>query len=267
VVFSYTQIAHYLRCPRSYRFRYLDGWREKDSRAAMCFGRSFEKALAALFTGEDPQAALFREWGIYRETPLDYSRGDDWDKMLRQGIGLIEQFARDDRIHIPEPQGNLQRKLIRQLPNGHEFVAYVDAIGLLDGTERLLEWKTSSSRYPSEPEGLTSLDLQLLCYSWISGISEVAIVAFIRKRDPEIQYLTATITEEQRSEFGQLVESTISQIETAQFPSHPGIRFPQNGCISCAHLGLCLNDQPMALSELIRQPGASDLDWINGIDD
>jgi hypothetical protein len=47
VTFSYTQVSQYLRCPRSYRFRYLDGWREKDSRAALCFGRSFEKALAA----------------------------------------------------------------------------------------------------------------------------------------------------------------------------------------------------------------------------
>jgi len=51
MTFSYTQISQYLRCPRSYRFRYLDGWREKESRAALCFGRCFEKALAALFEG------------------------------------------------------------------------------------------------------------------------------------------------------------------------------------------------------------------------
>src|SRR5271170_1616947 len=49
MIFSYTQIASYLRCPRSYRYRYLDGWREKETRAAMAFGRCFEKALAAYF--------------------------------------------------------------------------------------------------------------------------------------------------------------------------------------------------------------------------
>ena len=129
----------------------------------------------------------------------------------------------------------MQKKIVRSLSNGNEFVAYVDAIGHLDGTRRLLEWKTTSARYPEEPEGLTSLDLQLVCYSWITGISDVAIVAFVRKRVPEIQYLLASITEEQRQEFGQLVEATARQIETAQFPSHPGIRFPQNGCVSCAH--------------------------------
>ena len=265
--FSYTQISQYLRCPRSYRFRYLDGWREKESRASMCFGRCFEKALAAFFEHEDPGAVLFKEWGVYREAPLEYSHGDDWERLLRQGIALLEQFARDNRIRIRQPQRNLQKKLVRPLPNGNEFVAYVDAIGHLDGQRRLLEWKTTSARYPEEPEGLTSLDLQLVCYSWISGISDVAIVAFVRKRVPEIQYLLASISEEQRREFGQLAEATVGQIETAQFPSHPGIRFPQNGCVSCVHLGLCLGNKPMVESKLIRQPGASDLDWLNGLDD
>jgi len=39
MTYSYTQIAQYLRCPRSYRYRYLDGWKEKDSRATLLFGR------------------------------------------------------------------------------------------------------------------------------------------------------------------------------------------------------------------------------------
>jgi hypothetical protein len=179
----------------------------------------------------------------------------------------LEQFARDNRIRIRQPKQNMQKKLLRALPNGNEFVAYVDAIGQLDGTRRILEWKTTSSRYPDHPEGLTSLDLQLVCYSWITGISEVAIVAFVRKRVPEIQYLLASITEEQRREFGQVVEATVHQIETARFPSRLGIRFPQNGCVSCAHLGLCLGNEALVGTKLIRQPGAADLDWLDSIDD
>jgi hypothetical protein len=53
----------------------------------------------------------------------------------------------------------MQKKLVRPLSNGNDFVAYVDAIGHLDGNRRLLKWKTSSARYPEQPEGLTSLDL------------------------------------------------------------------------------------------------------------
>jgi len=62
MVYSYTQISQYLRCPRSYRYRYLDGWQEKETRASMVFGRCFETALRAYFCEEDCRATLFREW-------------------------------------------------------------------------------------------------------------------------------------------------------------------------------------------------------------
>lgn len=65
--------------------------------------------------------------------------------------------------------------------------------------------------------------------------------------------------EDQRREFGQLVEATVGQIEVAQFPPRPGIRFPQSGCVSCAHLSLCLGNEPLVEAKLIRQPGVSDL--------
>src|SRR5947209_4664211 len=53
MIYSYTQLAHYLACPRRYRYRYVDGWREKDTRASMLFGRAFELALGAYFHRQD----------------------------------------------------------------------------------------------------------------------------------------------------------------------------------------------------------------------
>jgi hypothetical protein len=263
MTYSYTQIAQYLRCPKSYRYRYLEGWRERETRAPLVFGRCFEKALAAFFEREDSAAALFKEWGAYRDAQLEYSKGDDWERMVRQGVQLLERLAQENRIRIPRPRRNLQLKLVRPLPNGNDFVAYIDAVGNLDGKRCLLEWKTTTARYPEEPEGLMALDPQLICYSWMSGISDVAVVAFVRKRMPEIQYLKTSITDAQREEYNQLVESTTSQIESGQFLAHSGIRFPQNGCMSCAQLGLCLGNQPLIDSKLIRRPGASDLDWLS----
>jgi hypothetical protein len=93
----------------------------------------------------------------------------------------------------------------------------------------------------------------------------VAFVVFVRKRLPEIQYLRSTITEERRREFGQLVEDTVAQIEAAQFPLHPGIRFPQNGCTSCQYLGLCLQNQPLIDGKLLRRPGG-DLGWLDELE-
>jgi hypothetical protein len=267
MTYSYTQISQYLRCPRSYRYRYLDGWKEKDGRATLLFGRAFEQALAAYFRREDCAAALFTEWAKYQEAQLEYSHGDSWERMFRNGVQLLERLAQDDRIEVSRPTQNLQIKLVRSLPNGNDFVAYVDAIGKLDGSPCLLEWKTTSSRYPEEPNGVLSLDPQLICYSWMSGMSDVALVAFVRKRFSEIQYLKTTITDQQREEFGRMVETTASHIEAGEFLPHSGIRFPQNGCISCPQLGLCLGNQQLVESKLVRRPGASDLDWLDQLVD
>jgi PD-(D/E)XK nuclease superfamily len=267
MIYSHTQIANYLRCPRSYRYRYLDGWREKETRAALIFGRCFEKALEAYFCGDDCGATLHREWGAYREAGFEYKRGETWDRLLHQGVHLLERFAQDNRIHVSRPKESLQIKLIRELPNANQFISYVDAIGELDGVRCVMDWKTTSSRYPEEPVGLLSLDPQLICYSWITGISEVALVVFVRKHHAEIQYLKTSISEQQRLEFGRLLANTISQIESAQFPFHSGIRFPQNGCTSCSHIGLCLGDQKLIDANLIRTSGGNELAWLDELVD
>ena len=122
--------------------------------------------------------------------------------------------------------------------------------------------KPLSSRYPEEPDGLLALDPQLVCYSWITGISDVAQVVFVRKRLVEVQYLRTTITDEQRKEFGRLVEDTIQRIEACQFMPHSGIRFPQNPCTSCPYVGLCLGRQELVEKSVIRRPG-EDLGWLD----
>lgn len=256
MIYSYTQISQYLACPKRYRYRYLDRWREKDTRAAMVFGRVFEEALGAYFRREDSAAALFQSWAAHRDTQLDYSAGDNWDKFAQQGVQLLDRFAQEDRVRIRNPRRNLQRKVLRQLAGGNEFVAYVDALGRVEGTPCLIEWKTSSRCYQDQPAGLVGLDPQLVCYSWMTGIAEVALVVFVRKRMPEIQYLRATISDEQREEFARLVDHTIAGVESAMFPARSGIRFPQNACTSCPYIGLCLNSQALVDSRLVRGGGS-----------
>jgi hypothetical protein len=263
MIYSYTQVANFLACPRRYRFRYLEGWQEKDTRAGLLFGRAFENALAALFRREDPGAALFREWSIYQDRNLDYSRGDNWRSMYDQGVKLLEIFVQQDRVDIQRPRRNLQVRVSKALSATSQFVGYIDAYGFLDGTRCVIDWKTTTARYPEQPHGLLALDPQLVCYSWLTGEPEVAFVVFVRKRLPEIQYLRTTITDDQRREFGELVRDTVEQIEACQFPPHAGIRYPQNPCTSCAYVGLCLKNQQLIDHRLTRSSRGEDFAWLD----
>jgi CRISPR/Cas system-associated exonuclease Cas4 (RecB family) len=263
MIYSYTQISQYLGCPRRYKHRYLDGWREKDTRAAMLFGRAFEQAVGAYFRRKDAAAVLYGEWAAHRDSNLHYSERDSWDRMLQSGVQLLERFAQDDRVQIRHPRRNLQVKFTKPLTGQNDFVAYVDAVGQLDSTSCLIEWKTTASRYPEEPSGLLALDPQLACYSWVTGIADVAQVVFVRKRLVEIQYFRTVISDEQREEFGQLIQDSIRRIESAEFLPHSGIRFPQNPCTSCPYIGLCLGRQDLTEAALVRRPGADDLGWLD----
>src|SRR5271157_2086260 len=256
MTYSYTQISQYLGCPRRYRHRYLDGWQEKDTRAAMPFGRAFEQAVAALFRREDPAAVLFEQWSVCKDMGLTYFGNDTWDRMLQQGIQLLERFAQDGRVRIRRPGSTQQIQFNRTLASGNNFVSYIDAIGELDGTPCVLEWKTTSARYPEEPGGISALNPQLICYSWMTGIDEVAQIVFVRKRLVEVQYLRATISDEQRQEFATLVDDTVRRIESGLFLPHSGIRFPQNPCTTCPFSGLCLDERDLVEAALVHKPGA-----------
>jgi hypothetical protein len=106
----------------------------------MIFGRCFEKALESYFRGDDCGAELYREWGAFRDAPFEYKKGETWDRLVHQGVNLLERFAQDNRIRI-RLKKNLQLKVVRDLPYANQFVAYIDAVGELDGLRCLMDWR------------------------------------------------------------------------------------------------------------------------------
>src|ERR1700757_4161190 len=115
MTYSFTQISQYLQCPRKYRYRYLDGWREKEDRASIIFGRCFENALAAYFREEDSTATFFKEWQEHHDAGLQYAKNDSWGGLFYEGVRLLERFAQDDRVRSQRPKKNLQVKWTRSL--------------------------------------------------------------------------------------------------------------------------------------------------------
>src|SRR5260370_12161553 len=151
MVYSYTQISQYLRCPRSYRFRYLDGWREKETRAAMAFGRCFENALGAYFREEDCGAVLLKAWEAYREAPFEFKKGETWDRFVHQGIHLLQRFAQDSRVRIHNPRKDLPNKFLQMLAGRSEFLAFPAGTGGKGGGSTLIDSENTTRRQPRGP--------------------------------------------------------------------------------------------------------------------
>ena len=80
-------------------------------------------------------------WVRVMDGAMHFKDGESWDKFLHQGIRLLEQSARDNRIRVPDPKRNLQLKVERNISPADSFIAFVDAIGEMDGTPCLIDWK------------------------------------------------------------------------------------------------------------------------------
>jgi hypothetical protein len=252
MTYSYTQISQYLSCPRRYRHRYLDGWQEKEMRAAMVFGRAFEQAVAELFRRNDPGAVLFEQWSLYKDLGIAYSGNDTWDSMLRQGIQLLERFAQDGRVRIRRPRSAQQVQFNRTLSSGNEFVSYVDATGELDGTPCVLEWKTASARYPEQPAASShSIPARLL---FMDDGDQRSRPDCFRPQTAGRGSVFAQLLPRNSQEFAALVYDTVRWIESGLFffTRDP---LPQNPCTTCPFIGLCLDKPDLVEAGLVRKPG------------
>jgi hypothetical protein len=96
------------------------------------------------------------------------------------GLFLVRVAQASYRWHPERPFLNLRFVALEPKISESPYFS-----GRLYCTER--RFGTATARYPDNPAGLLVLDPQLICYSWLTGIPEVAFVVFVRKHHPEIQ--------------------------------------------------------------------------------
>ena len=185
--------------------------------------------------------------------PLEYMNGDSWEKMLEQGQQLLEQFREDRRVLIEDGRTDFQVKFRRPLPLSQKyFLAYVDAVGYMDGRHCLIEWKTTTQSYPENLGRVLELDPQLVCYSWAAQTQQVCLVNFVRKKQVEIQYLRARIRKRQWRALEETLDLLASEVEAGHFYPRSGIRYPNNQCLNCVYLGLCLRKKALVEEKLVK---------------
>ena len=250
---SYTQLSTYLQCPLKYKYHYLDGWQERDDKANLIFGRVFQMAVESQFLVPDSVQFFTDQWKGVKDLKLEYASGDSWEKLLEQGEILLNLFREDQRVQIEDGRTDFQVKFRRPLSlTERHFLAYVDAVGWVDGIHGLIEWKTSTQAYPESLGRVLELDPQLVCYSWAAQCQEVSLVNFVRKKQPEIQYLHARIRKRQWKALEQTIGLLASEMEGGYFYPRSGIRYPNNQCLNCAYLGLCLRKRALVEEKLLK---------------
>lgn len=188
---SSSSLETYKQCRRKFWLNRVQGWKQKDKKASLEFGKSVEAAIQfyhenGLKPGEcvDEFKRLWLKWA---EQPLVYTdqEGNHSD-LYRMGSDLCRLYEIQlPNLPIKNPKFQLQfsKALWPGTNLGElEFLAYIDILSTLeDGTRIIVDIKTAKSVLDVTP-GMLSLDGQLRKYAWVSGIREVGFLNLVKAR-------------------------------------------------------------------------------------
>jgi hypothetical protein len=190
---SYSAGSDFDKCKRLYYLKRVAGWKERDHRASLEFGKTLEAAIEWYHTVGDCRpgatAARFTTlWDSVKNVPnLVYSAKEgSWDDLLQMGQEMCQLYElKLPGLPIIEPQFqlNYNKEVFPDSPlAGIYFTAYIDMLVERSGTNGLvIDIKTSSTVLP-EPHSILRLDPQLREYAWVTGIEDVAFLWFVKAR-------------------------------------------------------------------------------------
>lgn len=183
-------------CRRKFKLSRKDGWRQKDKRASLEFGKCIESAVQyyhdnGLKSGDAP-TEFKRLWLKWSEQPLVYTDQEgSWKDLYTMGSEMTRLYEiLLPTLPIRNPKWQLQ--FLKKLWPGTqyddlEFMAYIDLLSTLeDGTRLIVDIKTAKSMLSVTP-GMMALDGQLRKYAWVSGIRDVGFLNFVKARPAEFK--------------------------------------------------------------------------------
>ena len=248
---SYSAITLFQKCPLAFRFRYLDGLREKTTSSSLAVGRSVHAALEAWFTARmqgDPEpdldmlvSAFWDEWRCCNEeTPIRFGKKEDVKTVDDLARRVLTSFSESpaarpegDIIGIEE---ELRGPLIDGVP---DLLGRIDLILETNDELVIVDWKTSRSRWSEEQADQAAG--QLLLYGALAKEMspqkpvrlEFGILA--KTKVPSIEVRTVTNDSKRTARTIAMVKRVWSAIAQQNFYPCPSVM----NCMTCPFRAPC----------------------------
>ena len=235
---SATSLRDFLICPFKGKLAHIDRFRLAKPKAVLEFGTAIHKSIEQFYIeGEDPSEMFKKEW---RNGEYLYTNGDNYETLKKCGELLLKKF----KTHPDTPSDfhTIEKRRYCEVGGVVPFISFIDFTG--DNGRLLLDWKTSSCKYPDYK---VKLDLQLTAYTYVLAVTErfpekVGFGVFIKKKDPELQYLFSERDVEQLEQFERLCIKVWNDIHNTYFPANfPKV--PGNHCSMCDYVPICLEEE------------------------
>src|SRR5208282_485889 len=104
---SYSGGLEFDHCPWKYYLHRIMGWKEKDNKAALLFGRAIEDAIEfyhAVGGKKDvAEEEFIRLWSMCKDKELTYTKKEvNWDSLMRAGREMMRLYIiRQPSLPVP----------------------------------------------------------------------------------------------------------------------------------------------------------------------
>jgi hypothetical protein len=203
---SYSAGLEFDTAPLKFKLKRILGWREKESKAALLFGRALESAIQFYHEHEGKGAVeeFVRLWVAHRNNDkLKYTAKEvGWDNLNKAGQDMLKIYAiRQPSLPIPM-NTRFQREFLKEVFPGDERLGGIEFYGKLDAMPNAdphhpllvpIQWTEASGLFrpvivdfktagfaPNYKQGDIGHDLQLRSYAWLTGIFDVALATFVK---------------------------------------------------------------------------------------
>jgi len=242
--YSYSRITSFSKCPRSYKYRYIDKIREAFSSVEAHVGRAAHAALAWLYETRESEAApeleqllekFDQEWNAGLGPRVRLIRRDDSFE-ARQELGrsmLTDHYAgpfKGDRLTTLATEQDLRT----QLDGEHRYRGIIDRLARdSDGELHLIDYKTTG-RPPSELDDESALQLRsygMLALEKHGGARARLTYQFLKNQ----QELSEEFSAADSPGLARELAERISRTESAdEFPAKPSAL-----CAWCGYREMC----------------------------
>ena len=202
---SYSAGLEFTGNPYKYYLHRIMGWKEKDTKAALLFGRDLEDTVEFYHktAGKaDPVEEFTRLWAQRKDMKqLVYTTKEiDWASLLRAGTEMMRLY-KIRQPSLPIPMDTIfQRPFTKEVFPGHPKYGGIDFFAKLDMIARVqpdhpmlpkVEWKKENGLFRQviidmktsgldldDTKGIVAHDQQMRVYAWTVSIYDVAFLWF-----------------------------------------------------------------------------------------
>jgi len=219
---SPTQVSMYLRCPRQYMYRYIEGLKEPPG-VALIEGSVHHKCLEQnnlhkMKTGEDkPSSEMIEMFAdlFHDQAPSIADWGQDReDVVIHRGRRMQEKYIKEMAPSIHPIAAETTKTMDIQ---GVQVLLITDLVHQPENSnlQTVVDYKTAK-RMKSANEAQGSLQLNLNCLAW--DLENAAFVVLTKAKTPKVKSVPMVSTKKDKKWAITVVKEVDKAIRTGSFP-------------------------------------------------